>query len=346
MPGASGALHHHPMAAARCALHWPLPRLPISLAHIARRPFAAPPGHWTPPSARWVARGCCSDSRRPQIASGAVEGAARSSVALADVLKRVRGALGIGRGDSWPTETVLIGEGQHLGTSVTWQMRIRSNGAFVEEVVGDQFSIKWGSTGPDDSSAWEVDSSQVTKVLELDDSESCLLVAWVRTNLWLSPAVAQVLSMALVPGTPTQEAQDGNGVDTSRSFKMDSTSMPSEQGKDIVRLEMRLKKGKVLATVNICQITWLPLSLEMQLCGDIEEWKFSKWRSDEGSLAFPFETEHVAAKGGRQQYTTTALSLPATTSDLADFAPPPSPLMPIDTQYDSSIPAAVKVVGE
>lgn len=53
-------------------------------------------------------------------------------------------------------QVVVRGTGKHLGIDIGWQVCLRPDGAFVEEVVGTHMSFRWGHDGGRDSNCWEV----------------------------------------------------------------------------------------------------------------------------------------------------------------------------------------------
>ena len=53
-------------------------------------------------------------------------------------------------------QAVVSGRGQHLGIGITWSLRWRPDGAFLEEIKGRELGFEWGFDGGDNSSCWEV----------------------------------------------------------------------------------------------------------------------------------------------------------------------------------------------
>lgn len=53
-------------------------------------------------------------------------------------------------------QAMVSGRGQHLGIGITWSLRWRPDGAFLEEIKGRELGFEWGFDGGDNSSCWEV----------------------------------------------------------------------------------------------------------------------------------------------------------------------------------------------
>lgn len=109
----------------------------------------------------------------------------------------------------------ISGHGHHMGMDVVWQYKLRPDGAFLESISGKELKFRWGCHGGADANCWEVDDTDVPKPLQLDDNEACLVAAWVKSGLWLSPDVSGILDIHVVlkqadelQGTDLPEAAD------------------------------------------------------------------------------------------------------------------------------------------
>ena len=132
-------------------------------------------------------------------------------------------------------------------------------------------SFSWGHDGRTRSPAWEADGRGAAKHLALDDHESLLLAAWVRTGWWAAPGAAGV-ERAAVP-TPLG-------------------GPPS--------VELRLRGGRLAAVLDLDPTTWLPTRMTQPLCGGLEEWTYGGWGPWPGArgASFPTHTCHAASAGG------------------------------------------------
>ena len=110
------------------------------------------------------------------------------------------------------------------------------------------------------------------RALQLDDHESLLLAAWVRTGWWAAPGAAGV-DRALV-----------------------STSAAAAP-----TLALRVAGGRLAATLTLDPDTYLPARMTQPLCGGVEAWEYSRWTPWPGAARgalFPGATAHAGTAGG------------------------------------------------
>ena len=114
--------------------------------------------------------------------------------------------------------------GRHLGLDMEWNLTLGQNGAFHEHFIAEKFSCAWATSPLPSSVCWEVplsvfislaylhgrlwqqtDYSGVSRSVELDDLESCLLTTWLRTGQWLLPSVLEELHIEIVETVPQSQ---------------------------------------------------------------------------------------------------------------------------------------------
>lgn len=242
-------------------------------------------------------------------------------MAVEEVLDRVRAAMGLGASMPVTDEVVVRGTGKHLGIDIGWQVCLRPDGAFVEEVVGSHMNFRWGHDGGQGSNCWEMDDYGVSRFLELDDHESLLLAAWVRSCYWLHPAVGCQLETRVLPA-PAEGDEEGR-----------------------LTLGLRLLNGKMMARLRLCTLTWQPVEMEQPLCGDTEAWRYEGWAQLCGGLTHPREVVHQGAAGGQHSYLTTSMELRSAldaTAAALSYSIPFTPLLPEDTSFLPGLPSTVK----
>ena len=193
------------------------------------------------------------------------------------------------------TQVILRGDGTHLGCPVTWSLRLGAGGAFREDVSGADMSFSWGHDGRARSPAWEADGRGAAKHLALDDHESLLLAAWVRTGWWAAPGAAGVERVAVAT---THDAP------------------PS--------IELRVRGGRLAAVLDLDPSTWLPTRMTQPLCGGLEEWTYGGWGAWPGArgASFPTHTRHAASAGGGNVFRVRTATSVADDDDACNVAPP------------------------
>mmetsp|Transcript_20326 Transcript_20326/g.52029 ORF Transcript_20326/g.52029 Transcript_20326/m.52029 type:complete len:651 (-) Transcript_20326:36-1988(-) len=255
------------------------------------------------------------------------------SLVVEDVLSHMRQAMGADSSNPLTDEVIVRGTGNHLGNDIGWQVCLRPDGAFVEEIVGSHMSFCWGHNGSRDANCWEKDDYGVSRVLELDDHESLLLAAWVRSCFWLHAARAGLLEVSLLPEPGTAEAAGGNGAHTEGGSSSSVT------------LGLRLLEGKMVARLKVCTTSWQPLQMVQPLCGDTEAWRYVGWAELAGGLTHPREVVHQGAAGGQHSYMTVSAELRSAALSAAaalSYSIPADPLCPTDTAFIPGLPPAVK----
>jgi len=184
-----------------------------------------------------------------------------------------------------------------MGLPVTWRLAAGPGGAFAERLAGEDLAFGWGHPGRPGAPCWEVDAAGVAKSLELDDHESLLLAAWVRTGWWLAPGAAEALCLSL-------EAGGGGGSAGQAARRKASASAASASAPPVVGV--RLAGGALVARVTLDPSTWLPASMAQPLCGAAEVWSYEGWApwAGGGGLLYPGTTTHAASAGGDNRFVT------------------------------------------
>ncbi|GAX78814.1 hypothetical protein CEUSTIGMA_g6251.t1 [Chlamydomonas eustigma] len=100
-------------------------------------------------------------------------------------------------------------------------------------------------------------------------------------------------------------------------------------------ITLRLKGGKILNRVKVCTANWVLLALEQPLCGDTEAWEIRQWNSTWQGLKFPAEMKHYAVGGGQHVYKCEDFQL-VSYSPMDTFQLPITPLLPMDSSYDTT----------
>lgn len=145
--------------------------------------------------------------------------------------------------------TVFSGTGSQLGLESTWRVSVASNGAFREEIKTKKFTSICGYDGRSGSLSWSGDHTGLAQSLELDDHELALLVNWVRSGLWLSPVVREMLRIDVL----------------------------SYQGPNAM-VRIAIKGGRVNGMMTIDMTTMQPLQISFDLRSDSEVIEFFDWK--------------------------------------------------------------------
>jgi hypothetical protein len=109
--------------------------------------------------------------------------------------------------------------------------------------------------------------------------------------------------------------------------------------------------GLTVARVRICPRTFRPVGYSQAMCGEVEVWRFLRWRPwGRGGVAFPSEMHHLVGpggSGGRSVYITRGVSAPPPSAAAAEgsknsgsiYAAPAAPALPADASYAPGAPA-------
>jgi len=241
-----------------------------------------------------------------------------------------------------------------MGLPVIWRLAAGPGGAFAERLAGDDLAFSWGHPGRPGAPCWEVDAAGVAKALELDDHESLLLAAWVRTGWWLAPGASEALCLSL-EAIEAAGGADGSAPPPSRRR---TAAAPTPPPPPVIGV--RLAGGALVARVTLDPATWLPASMAQPLCGAAEVWSYTGWSpwAGAGGLLYPGTTTHAASAGGDNRFVTRRGEMvagatrreaagaargvpgPATTARAAawaaEFVPPPTDaLSPPGSSFDA-----------
>lgn len=103
---------------------------------------------------------------------------AQSLPTAAEVLARVRGAVGFGRLHSQSDGVAVEGTARYRGLDTKFSLLFTPDGRFRTEVAGPL----GGVVGFDGAAGWEVDSTGMPRTLEFQDLELAQLDAWVYSS--------------------------------------------------------------------------------------------------------------------------------------------------------------------
>ena len=177
----------------------------------------------------------------------------------------------------------------------------------------------------------ELDYTGVSQQLQLDDHETTLICTWVRTGFWLYPAAEKRLDVVVL------ELED-----LGSSSRAALEQLRAEAATDFVIAQLRLKGGRVTATVAVDTSTWKPLALIVPVCGDIELTSYHAWSELVPGVPFARKLVTDASDGGRNVYTAQGgRAWDPTAGALTQFRMPPAPLCPPDTFYTEYQPVPV-----
>lgn len=241
--------------------------------------------------------------------------------------------------------TIFSGTGCQLGLESTWRFSVASNGAFREEIRTDKFTSICGYDGKSDSLSWSGDHTGLAQYLELDDHELTLLVNWVRSGLWLSPAVRHALQIDLL----SYSDETDNDIDSTQS---------------VSAVRIALKKGRVTGTLFIDMATMQTVRISFDLRSDSEALEFLDWKTwpiskEENRMRYPgrihYETMsgtnilNVESIGVDEHSTSPGTSALLESSSIATaFAIPESIPLALDTEFENEshdLPAWVTTSG-
>ena len=204
---------------------------------------------------------------------------------------------------------------------------------------------------------WSCDDGGAPRQLQLDDHEAVLLATWVRTGIWVLPAVAVHLEFAAAEAPPpaaaaaapagatvaaAEEAADAAAAAAAAAAGAAELESGASWG-PTMWVDVRLKGGgQVVARVEVCADSWRPVSMRLQLAGDAELWAFSdcrQWQPGMWLAGVAVQTTSGDSSGMRNEYRVQSVQLrqaastPGSSSSSSRFAQPPAPLLPPDTAF-------------
>ncbi|MEW5316892.1 MAG: hypothetical protein WDW38_008233 [Sanguina aurantia] len=139
----------------------------------------------------------------------------------------------------------------------------------------------------------------------------------------------------------TQQRTNGAGSESMLDISSAGAS-PLPTTEDFV-VSIRLKGCRLISLVFVSGKDWRVTGLQQTLCGDVERWNFAKWASwDQGRVLYPSGCLHKADAGDSHTYNTASAVLQPT-QVTNPFVMPKTPLLPLDTSYDTSLPSDVRV---
>ncbi len=205
----------------------------------------------------------------------------------------------------------LWGTGTHLGLPANWYVRYRDE-AFVEETMNAELCYVSGRARGTKGECWEEDFSGYAQRLELDDAEALTLSAWTRTGYWCEHACVEEY--------------------------LDLEFLGENAGR--VELKMKLKRGRVTATLTLDAQTSLPAKLAVAVCGDEDVWVFDDWRRDAAGAAYASKTQLFGTNGGVQEFYVTGVASGRSKEGWGIFDKPNKKprTVTVDTTVSSEVP--------
>jgi hypothetical protein len=230
-----------------------------------------------------------------------IQGAQSSTEALA----RVRAAVGYERLRRYANGVVAEGTAHYRGLDSRYAFLFVPDNRFRSEIEGPL-----GRTaGFDGTTGWEIDSSGMPRVLELEDLEVEQFRAWVHSGRWM--------------------AEDGPFAVTLDQTKSDDKRFA---------LSLKLKGGILEATVFIDRASWLPKTVTRRSTSGEEVIELDDYRE---ALGFRFPHKVTRTYGGVvSSFNIRALVASAATASRTRFAPISS--KPADTSWNASAPALIE----
>ena len=232
--------------------------------------------------------------------------------------------------------TVFSGTGTQLGLDSTWRFVVSSDGSFREEIVTEKFtsisgydasslvsvsrasiaapasapaSAPCNTTPKPSSKSWSGDHTGMSSYLAYDDDELTMLVSWARTGMWSSPAVRPLLVVDVL-----------------------STSV-DEEGHAVAVLRLRMKGGRVTATVTVDMgRTLRPRCVDFHLRSDNEALRFLEWDVT-GGVEYPRRIEYETMSGTNVLCVDSAVIKDHEDDKNESFAIPDCLDMPLDTEF-------------
>ncbi|MDQ1590274.1 MAG: hypothetical protein QOG71_901 [Pyrinomonadaceae bacterium] len=265
------------------------------------------------PRVVWCVRGWCVLVCVVLLASGFAgapggevdaSGQGAGELSVAQVLEKVRGAIGYGKLKRLKRGFVVeeVAKGAAVGES-----RISTFGA-AGEFREDSRPSNNRPLGYDGSFAWQLDRTALPAPMPQRLREKLLIPPWVRGSWWLDARAPFVYAM-----------------------------LPAETDAKRVALLMRVRGGLVGAKIFIARETWLPETLVVEYERGPYTVAFKDYQETHG-FRFP-HTIVVNYRGSDSEFKVKALR-EASAADAALFA---TPALPPDTVFDNTLPAQLQV---
>ncbi|MDX6269689.1 MAG: hypothetical protein QOD28_912 [Acidobacteriota bacterium] len=231
-------------------------------------------------------------------------GQGTGELSVAQVLEKVRGAIGYGKlkrlKRGFVVEEVLKG-------AAVGEARISTFGA-AGEFREDSRPSNNRPLGYDGSFAWQLDRTALPAPMPQRLREKLLIPSWVRGGWWLDARAPFVYAM-----------------------------LPAETDAKRVALSMRVRGGLVGAKIFVDRATWLPETLVVEYERGPYTVAFKDYQETHG-FRFP-HTIVVNYRGSDSEFKVKALR-EASAADAALFA---APALPPDTVFDNTLPAQLQV---
>lgn len=185
--------------------------------------------------------------------SASVSGQAPARPSVAEVLDRVRAAVGFAALTRLEDGIEIDGRADFLELKGTFRWRFRPDGRLYHELRGPiGMSLRF-----DGIRGWVSNWAGLERRLELDDLESFQTEFWVISNRWLTP--------------------DG-------PFEL--TLLNDQSTRAQVELALKRKTGILVAQVSIDTSTWLPAKFKYRTPGKTQTWTFADYQGYSG-IAVP-----------------------------------------------------------
>ncbi|XP_024527258.1 uncharacterized protein LOC9652736 [Selaginella moellendorffii] len=276
---------------------------------------------------------CCGhrhrSSRRREI-RGFCAAAARILVPVEECIERMRDALGIENveGECADKFITMTGKQWFMDMKGDYKFTWCADGRFHERFKGEHFTVEWAHDG---RNTWYADfAGRVTK-LQLDSLELCLLTAWIRNGYWLTAEGQEKLSI---------------------KHRTDAGDLPVAVNPRMQILDVKIKEfDKVVASVVVDSVSFLPSRLVAKVCGEIESWGYSDWQTlePECKCQVPLSVAHVTSSGSIDSIFVSCSKV-GSNEDSSVFALPSSRFLPRDgvyphAEFDAGVSPNVKLFG-
>jgi hypothetical protein len=231
--------------------------------------------------------------------------AAQNVPTAAEVLARVRGAVGYGRLHGHSNGVAVEGTARYRGLDTKFSLLFTPDGRFRTEVAGPL----GGVTGFDGAAGWEVDSTGMPRVLEFQDLELAQLDAWVYSSRWMAE-------------------------DSPFAISLDASKTDDKQ----VALKLNLKQGVLEATIFVDRATWLPKTVRRRGSGGEEVMELGDYRD---VMGFRFPHRFTRSVGGVTNAYEVRTVAAAPAGSLARFERVTT--RPNDARWDNAVAPSVEV---
>lgn len=230
--------------------------------------------------------------------------AAHGAPSSTEALARVRAAVGYERLQSQASGVVARGTARYRGLDSKFTFLFTPDNRYRSEIAGPLGRI----AGFNGTVGWEVDSTRMPRVLELEDLEVEQFRAWIHAGRWM--------------------ASDGPFAVT-----LDATKTDEQR----VALSLKLKGGLLEATVFVDRATWLPQRVTRRSPAGEEIIELTDYRE---ALGFRFPRRLTRTLGG----VTTVFDVSSVAANQIPSLPlfEPVTARPADTSWDTSAPARVE----